>query len=430
MSPTFRSLRIRDYRLFWSGMAVSNVGTWMQRVAQDWLVLELTGSGAALGLTTGLQFLPYLLVGPFAGVLADRFPKRLLLMATQVFLGLTALVLGVLVLTDVVAVWHVFVLAAALGLGTAVDNPARQAYVAELVGPDDLTNAVGLNSASFNAARVVGPATAGFLIVLVGTGPVFLLNALSFGAPLIALLLIRPGAAVARVARSGSGGGLEMMRDGLRYVRKRPDILQVLAVVGVVGTFGLNFQMTTALVATEVFGKGAAEYGLLGSVMAVGSLTGALLAARRVHVRQRLVVLAAVVFGVLEVLCGLMPTYTLFMLFLIPVGMSALTLITAANSYLQGSVAPEVRGRVMALYLAVFMGGTQLGAPLVGWLGESYGARWSIIGGGLASVFGTLLATGLLTRHRGLVIRPHLLPRPHLDVEASQRVLAHRAGAG
>lgn len=182
MSPTFRSLRIRDYRLFWSGMAVSNIGTWMQRVAQDWLVLELTGSGTALGLTTGLQFLPYLLVGPFAGVLADRFPKRLLLMATQVFLGLTALVLGVLVITDVVAVWHVYVLAAALGLGTAVDNPARQAYVSELVGADDLTNAVSLNSASFNAARVVGPATAGFLIVLVGTGPVFLLNALSFGA--------------------------------------------------------------------------------------------------------------------------------------------------------------------------------------------------------------------------------------------------------
>ena len=427
MSPTFRSLRIRDYRLFWSGMAVSNVGTWMQRVAQDWLVLELTGSGTALGLTTGLQFLPYLLVGPFAGVLADRFPKRLLLMATQVFLGLTALVLGVLVITDVVAVWHVFVLAAALGLGTAVDNPARQAYVAELVGADDLTNAVGLNSASFNAARVVGPATAGFLIVLVGTGPVFLLNALSFVGPLIALLLIRPGATV---ARSSSRGGLGMMRDGLRYVRKRPDILQVLAVVGVVGTFGLNFQMTTALVATEVFGKGAAEYGLLGSVMAVGSLTGALLAARRVHVRQRLVVLAAVVFGVLEVLCGLMPTYPLFMLSLIPVGMSALTLITAANSSLQGSVAPEVRGRVMALYLAVFMGGTPLGAPLVGWLGESYGARWSIIGGGLASVFGTLLATALVTRHRGLVIRPHLHPRPHLDVEASQRVLAQRAAAG
>ncbi len=427
MSPTFRSLRIRDYRLFWSGMAVSNIGTWMQRVAQDWLVLELTGSGTALGLTTGLQFLPYLLVGPFAGVLADRFPKRLLLMATQVFLGLTALVLGVLVITDVVAVWHVYVLAAALGLGTAVDNPARQAYVSELVGADDLTNAVSLNSASFNAARVVGPATAGFLIVLVGTGPVFLLNALSFGGPLIALLLIRPAAVV---ASGGSVGGLAMMRDGLRYVRDRPDILQVLAVVGVVGTFGLNFQLTTALVATEVFGKGAAEYGLLGSVMAVGSLTGALLAARRVHVRQRLVVLAAVVFGVLEVLCGLMPTYTLFMLSLIPVGMSALTLITAANSYLQGSVAPEVRGRVMALYLAVFMGGTPLGAPLVGWLGETYGARWSIIAGGLASIGGTLLATLLLTRRRGLVIRPHLLPRPHLDVEVSQRVLAQRAGAG
>lgn len=414
MSPTFSSLRRRDYRLFWAGMAVSNVGTWMQRVAQDWLVLHLPGGGPVpLGVTTGLQFLPFLLVSPLGGALADRLPKRQLLLATNTLMGVLPLVLGGLVLLDAAAVWHVYVLAFALGVGAALDNPARQTYVAELVGPDDLPNAVGLNSASFNAARIVGPAVAGVLIAALGTGPVFLLNAASFIGPVVALVVLRRRPEPAR-PRPGAPG--TRLRDGLRYVRGRPDIVLVLVVLFVVGTFGLNFQMTTALMATEVYGRGASAYGLLGSIMAIGSLTGSLLAARRGRPRQRLVIGAALAFGALEVAAGLMPTYELFALSLIPVGMAALTFITAANAYIQVSVAPAVRGRVMALYLMVFMGGTPFGGPAIGWIGETFGARWSVSGGGLVSLVGTVVATVLLLRRRGLVIRPHLLPRPGLDV--------------
>ncbi|HSK25693.1 MAG TPA: MFS transporter [Jiangellales bacterium] len=409
MSPTFRSLRIRDYRLFWSGMAVSNVGTWMQRVAQDWLVLVLSGgSGAALGITTGLQFLPFLLVAPFGGLLADRLPKRYLLMGTNAFMGALAVLLGVLSITGIAQVWHVYVLAFLLGVGTALDNPARQSFVADIVGTDDVANAVALNSASFNAARMVGPATAGLLIAAFGPGPVFLVNALTFAGPLVALALMRgAGAVVTDTVQRRPG----MIRDALRYVRRRPDIVGVLAILFFVGTFGLNFQLTTALMATEVFGLGAGAYGLLGSIMAIGSLAGSLLAARRGRPRRRVVVGAAVAFGLLEIAAGLMPTYWLFALSLVPVGMAALTFITTANAYVQTSVSPAVRGRVMALYLMVFMGGTPLGAPVIGWVGEQFGARWSVAGGGAIALVGTLAATAVMLRRTGEVVRPGRWPQ-------------------
>ena len=409
MSPTFRSLRIRDYRLFWSGMAVSNVGTWMQRVAQDWLVLVLSGgSGAALGITTGLQFLPFLLVAPFGGLLADRLPKRYLLMGTNAFMGALAVLLGVLSITGIAQVWHVYVLAFLLGVGTALDNPARQSFVADIVGTDDVANAVALNSASFNAARMVGPATAGLLIAAFGPGPVFLVNALTFAGPPVALALMRgAGAVVTDTVQRRPG----MIRDALRYVRRRPDIVGVLAILFFVGTFGLNFQLTTALMATEVFGLGAGAYGLLGSIMAIGSLAGSLLAARRGRPRRRVVVGAAVAFGLLEIAAGLMPTYWLFALSLVPVGMAALTFITTANAYVQTSVSPAVRGRVMALYLMVFMGGTPLGAPVIGWVGEQFGARWSVTGGGAIALVGTLAATAVMLRRTGEVVRPGRWPQ-------------------
>ncbi|HEU4490908.1 MAG TPA: MFS transporter [Jiangellales bacterium] len=404
MSPTFRSLRIRDYRLLWTGMAVSNVGTWMQRVAQDWLVLVLSGgSGVALGITTGLQFLPFLLVAPFGGLLADRLPKRYLLMGTNAAMGLLAAVLGVLAITGVAQVWHVYILAFLLGVGTALDHPARQTFVSDLVGTDDVANAVALNSASFNAARMIGPATAGLLIAAFGPGPVFLVNALTFAGPLVALALMRSAGALTPDTVERRPG---MLRDGLRYVRGRPDILGVLAILFFVGTFGLNFQMTTALMATEVFGMGAGAYGLLGSIMAIGSLAGALLAARRGRPRRRVVVGAAVAFALLEIAAGLMPTYWLFAVSLVPVGIAALTFITTANAYVQTSVAPAVRGRIMALYIMVFMGGTPLGAPIVGWVGEQFGARWSVSGGGAIALAGTLLATAVMARRSGLVVRP------------------------
>ena len=399
MSPTFRSLRNRNYRLYYAGGVVSNTGTWMQRVAQDWLVLQLSdNNGVALGITTGLQFLPMLLVGPWAGTLADRYSKRRLLVMTQAFMAAVAVALGLLDVTGVVEVWHVYLLAALLGIGTAVDNPARQSFVIEMVGPEDLPNAVGLNSASFNLGRVIGPALAGLLIELLDTGPVFLLNALSFLA-VIAALTRMDSRRLQPAPRAARARG--QVREGIRYVRSRPDLMTVMVLVFFVGTFGLNFQMTTALMATEVFDKGAGQFGLLGSVMAVGSLCGALLAARRGRPRLRLLLLAALVFGILEVAAGFMPTYLLFALILVPVGVSALTFITSANSTMQLGVEPVMRGRVMALYMAVFFGGTPVGAPLVGAVAEAYGARWSLVMGGVVSAVAAVVAAVVLARGTG-----------------------------
>ena len=408
MSPTFQAIRNRNYRLYATGGLVSNTGTWMQRVAQDWLVLQLSGhSGVALGITTGLQFLPMLVLGPFAGALADRYSKRTVLIASQAFMAAVGLVLGVLDVTGVVQVWHVYALALLLGIGAACDAPARQSFVIEMVGRKDLTNAVGLNSASFNLGRVVGPALAGFLIVLVGTGPVFLINAASFGAVILALAMMRT-AELMPVPRATGGRG--QVREGIRYVRARPDLFMVLVIVLFVGTFGLNVQLSIALMATEVFGKGAGEYGVLGSAVAIGSLSGALLSARRAgRPRLRLIVFAAVAFGVVEIAAGLMPTYFSFMALLVPLGLCQMTMLNAANSTVQLSVDPVMRGRVMALYVAVLMGGTPLGAPLVGALAEAFGARWSLIAGGLISAGAAVVAGGMLARRKGLVLRDELV---------------------
>ncbi|MGH8776587.1 MAG: MFS transporter [Jiangellaceae bacterium] len=418
MSPTFHSLtQYRDYRLFWSGMVVSNIGTWMQRVAQDWLVLVTLGGGpAALGIATGLQFLPFLLVAPFGGLLADRFPKRRLLMFTNGFLGLVGLILGVLVVTDTAEVWHVYVLAFLLGTGTALDHPARNTYVSELVDAGDLPNAVGLNSASFNAARLVGPAAAGLLIAALGPGPVFLLNALTFVAPIAMLMLI--GKDVVDEPRPVARGERRLV-DGIRYVRSRPDLLLVMAIMFFVGTFGMNFQMTTALMATSVFDKGPSEYGVLGSIMAIGALTGSLLAARRGAPRRRVIVAIAMLFGLLEILAGLTPAYWVFAVSLVPLGMAALTVVTTANAYVQTTVDADMRGRVMALYIMVFMGGTPFGAPVIGWVADVLGARWSLLGGGILTIAGTLLVTLLLARRNGVVLRPGLRLRSSALVSGS-----------
>jgi MFS family permease len=406
MSPTFQALRNRNYRYYATGGVVSNTGTWMQRVAQDWLVLQLSGqSGTALGITTGLQFLPMLLLAPFAGTIADRYSKRKVLIATQSFMAVVGATLGVLDVTGVVQVWHVYVLALLLGVGAACDAPARQSFVIEMVGRDDLANAVGLNSASFNLGRVIGPAVAGFLIVLVGTGPVFLINAASFAAVIVALAKMRP-AELMPMPRAPRGRG--QLLEGIRYVRGRPDLVMVMVVVFFVGTFGLNFQLTSALMATEVFGKGAGEYGLLGTVVAIGSLSGALLAARRGRPRIRLIVAAAVAFGVVEITAGLMPSYWTFMATLIPLGLCQMTMLNSANATMQLAVDPALRGRVLALYMAVLMGGTPVGSPLIGALAETFGARWSLIGGGAISAGAALVAGAVLARRQGLVLRDEL----------------------
>ena len=399
MSPTFRSLSNPNYRLYAAGGVVSNVGTWMQRVAQDWLVLQLAANGAvALGITTGLQFLPFLLLTPVAGLVADRMPKQRLLQLTNIGMALPALLLGVLAVTGVAQSWHVYVIALVFGVASAFDAPARQSFVSELVEPEDLGNAVGLTSASFNAARLVGPALAGVLIAAfgggaVGTGWVILVNAVTYVAPIMALRRLDP--ALLDTPEPTAARGLRALREGVGYVRRRPDLLVIMAIVFCAGTFGLNFQMTSALMATEVYGRGAAEYGLLGTFLAVGSLTGALLAARRQRFTLRLVATAAVVFGLVEVIAGLAPSYLTFALLCPVLGLASLTLLTSANGYMQMNTGAGIRGRVMALYLMVLMGGTPVGAPVVGWIGETMGARWTLLLGGGLTVVGVVVSAGL-----------------------------------
>ncbi len=393
----FASLRVRNYRRYASGQVVSLVGTWMQRVAQDWLVLELSGgSPVALGVAVALQFAPTLLLSLWAGVLADRYDKRRLLIAVQVGMGLCALLLGVLDVGGVVALWHVYLLCGVLGCFSAIDVPVRQAFAAELVGPDQLTNAVALNSMTFNAARIAGPAVAGLLIVAVGTGWVFLVNAMSYVGVVAGLGAMDP-ARLLRTPRVPRRRG--QLTEGLRYVRRRPDLVVLLSLVFFVATFGLNFHTTLAVVARNVFGRGADAYGLLATLLAVGTLTGAALAARRSgrgRPRLRLVFGAAAAFGALEVAVGLMPTYTTFGLMLIPCGAAALTFTTAVNSTVQLSVDPQLRGRVMGLYMLLFLGGNPVGAPLMGWIAEEVNGRAPIVVGGAVTMLAALACAAVL----------------------------------
>jgi MFS family permease len=398
----FRSLRVRNYRLYAAGQLVSLTGTWMQRVAQDWLVLELTNSGTALGIVTALQFLPSLLFGLWGGLLADRYDKRKLLLATQTGLALVALILGVLDVTGIVQYWQVLVLALALGLVSAIDSPVRQSFVVEMVGPDDLTNAVGLNSTIFNSARILGPAVAGVMITAIGTGWAFVANAISSIAVLTGLALMRPAELRPSPAIDRIRGQL---RAGLHYVRQRQDLLLTMVLVFVVGTFGLNFQITTALLAKQVFHRSATGYGLLSTALAVGACVGAVLATRR-RTRPSLLflLLAAMAFGLLEILAGSMPGFGATALMLVLVGLAMLTFTTAANSSVQLGVEATMRGRVMALYLMCFLGGTPVGAPIVGWVANTVGPRWGMIGGGLVSL---AMAVGMalyLVRRRSLHI--------------------------
>ncbi|MEV5705121.1 MFS transporter [Actinoallomurus sp. NPDC052274] len=401
-------MRNRNYRLFAGGQVVSNTGTWMQRVAQDWLVLDLThGSGAALGITTGLQFLPLLLFGLYGGVLADRYRKRRVLMVTQAVMGALALVLGLLALTGTAQVWHVYALAFGLGMATVVDNPTRQTFAVEMVGPADLSNAIALNSAIFNMARILGPAVAGVLIAAIGTAPVFLVNAGSFGAVLLGLYLMREDELHLKAPVPRAKGQL---REGLQYVRQRRDLVMMLTLVLFVAAFGMNFQMTTALMSRQVFHSGASSFGFASTMLAVGALSGSLLAARRRNLRMRLLFGAATIFAVLEMASGLMPNYVSFLVLLVPTGMALLTFNTAANAVMQLSVPAEMRGRVMGLYMLVFAGSSPIGSPLIGWLAEIFGPRSSLIIGGVVSLAAVI----------GVIIL--MAPRPALDAVRAGRL--------
>jgi MFS family permease len=390
-------MKVRNYRLFAGGQVISLSGTWAQRVAQDWLVLELShNSGVALGITTGLQFLPVLLFGLYGGVLADRHDKRALLIGAQVAMGVLALVLGLLDLSGTVQLWHVYALAFLLGLATVIDTPVRQAFVVEMVGPDDLPNAVSLNSATFNVSRILGPAVAGVAINSVGTAPVFLANAASYIAVVVGLLAIRRTELfdARRVPRAKG-----QLREGLSYVRATPQLYVPIALIAVIGTFGLNFQITLALIAKQTFHLGAGSYGALSAMLATGSLLGALVSARRSTAPSRRVLYgSALAFGVCEVLTGLAPSYAVMAALLVPTGAAVLTFTTAANATVQLTSAPHMRGRVMSIYVLVFLGGTPFGAPVIGLVAEVLGPRSSLLIGGVVSAAAAIAAALYLRR--------------------------------
>ena len=397
----FRSLAGANYRIWAGGALVSNVGTWMQRTAQDWIVLtQLTHNNAtAVGFVMALQFAPQLLLLPVTGWAADHLDRRKLLMATQGMMGALGLGLGILTVAGVVQLWHVYVFALLLGVVAAFDAPARQTFVSELVAGPNLSNAVALNSASFNAARLIGPAAAGLLVAAVGAGWVFLINAATFGAVLLSLALLRTDELYRSAPTQRKRGGLV---EGFRYVRTRPDIRVILVMVFLIGTFGLNFPIFISTMSVTVFHQGAGEYGLLSSVMAVGSVAGALLSARRERPRVALLFAGAAFFGAGCALAAVMPEYWLFAAALVIVGISSQTLMTTANGTVQLTTDPQLRGRVMAIYMAIFMGGTPIGAPIVGWVADAFGPRWAMGVGAASGFAAAIVGVFYLVKYRGL----------------------------
>ena len=392
---SFNSLEVPNYRRYFAGQLISLSGTWMQTVAAVWVVLSLTDSGIAVGLTTALQFLPMLLLGAWGGLLADRIPKRRLLITTQALMTIPAVGLLVVTATGVVAPWMVYLGVFGFGLLNAIDNPARQSFVIEMVGPDRVVNAVSLNSVIVQMARIVGPALAGILIALFGVVPCFALNALTFVAMIFALVRMDPGRLhQAPVAPREPGA----IRAGLRYVARTPELALPLALMALVGTLGFNFQVVLPLLARFSFDGGAMVYGALVSAMAVGSIAGALITGHRGRTGPRLIAGAALAFGVSAVLAAAMPTLILEIPLLVLLGAAAVTFAATINSTLQLAVAPEMRGRVMALYSVVFLGSTPIGAPLVGWLSEAYDPRVALLLAGVGGLLAAWIAHASLAR--------------------------------
>jgi MFS family permease len=385
----FRSLSTFNFRVWAIGALVSNVGTWMQRTAQDWLVLtQLTHNNAtAVGVVMALQFGPQLLLLPLTGFAADHLDRRKLVITTQATMGALALGLGILTVTGIVQLWHVYLFAFLLGCVAAFDTPARQTFVSELVGEANLSNAVALNSTSFNIARTIGPAVAGVLIAAVGTGWVFLINAASFVAVLCSLGLLRV-AELHRGTRATKTRG--SLVEGFHYVWRRPDLKAVLFMLFLIGTFGLNFAIFISTMAVTTYHAGASHFGALSSLLAIGSVIGALLAARRAKPDVRLLLTSAAAFGFGCALAALMPSYQLFGVALVIIGVAAQTLTTSTNSFVQLSTEPAMRGRVIAILLAIALGGTPVGAPIVGWVADTFGPRWAL-GVGAAAGFGAAL---------------------------------------
>lgn len=372
----WRSFRHRNYRILFPANTVSNIGSWAQRIAQDWLVLELTNNnGTYLGLVTAVQFAPVLLFSLHGGALADRLDKRKVLIVTNIVGGAASIALGALVMADLVQLWHVFVLAGVLGISTAIDAPVRQAFTSELVGQDDLPNAVSLNSANFNGGRLVGPAVSGLLIAAFGTGPSFLINGASYFFVIFALMKLNKRG----FFHQNQPKNLGNIREGIAYAKARPDIYVVMFMVFALATFGLNFQIFNALMATQEFGLGPANFGLMGTFIAIGSLTGAIGSARLERFRTtRFVIVGGMLFSISIMVLSILPNYTTYIVWLPICGVSALTTLVSANSIVQTNTDQAIRGRVMGLYLLIFMGGTPFGSPLIGLATDYIGIRRTI----------------------------------------------------
>jgi len=376
-NSTLRSFKHRNFRILYPANALSNIGTWTQRVAQDWLVLELTDNDpATLGIVTALQFLPAMLLSLYGGLLADRFSKRKLLLLTNLGAGFASVFLGILVITNSVELWHVYALALLLGIFTAIDSPIRVSFTSELVGKEDLANAVSLNSANFNAGRLIGPALSGFLIYQYGTGPSFLLNTATYVVMVITLLVIRDK----DLHIATKPNRENKLKEAFVYVLGRRDLMLVMLTVFFTTTFGLNFQIFIALMATHEFGMTSKEFGILGSVLAVGSLSGALIAARlEKHRTTRNILAGAAIFGALLMASAYLPTYWLYGASLPILGATVLLTLISANTYVQSNTDSAVKGRVMGIYLLIFMGGTPIGSPLVGFAASAIGIRGAIL---------------------------------------------------
>ncbi|WP_030486370.1 MFS transporter [Micromonospora chokoriensis] len=421
LSTMFQSLQVRNYRLFASGQLIKLIGVWMMFIAQDWLVLELSNNSAtALGVVTACQFTPVLLLTLLSGRLADRYDKRVLLFAANTFWSLLALGMALLVLTDLVQLWHVFAFAALLGTANAVETPVRQAFVSELVGTSLLPNALSLNAAVFNSARIVGPAVAGLAIAAFDVGPVFLFTALSSVAPLVNVVRMRTtelhrDALLPRDERASA-----RVVDGLRYVWRRPDLLMPMAMMSVIGMSLFNFQLTLAALAKTVFNTGAASFGLFSTALAVGALGGALSGTgRRSRPSVWLVLGAAIACASFGTLVGLSSAYWLVVVLLVPTGFCMVFFAQAANQRIQMGVDAAFRGRVMALWVLVFLGTNPVGAPLIGWVAEHYGAGASIWMGGLISLAAALVALTWQLRHSGARLRFRVLPMPRFYVTST-----------
>lgn len=393
-----RAFKHRNFRILFPASVLSNTGTWVQRVAQDWLVLELTGSAQMLGIITALQFLPFLLLSLYGGILADKFDKRVLLILTNLGAGLGSLALGLLVVTGLVEVWHVAVLAFAVGVFTALDAPVRNGFNSELVGQEDIGSAVSLNSANFNVGRLIGPAASGFLIVLFGTGVSFIVNSLTYVAVVIAFALIRRE----ELFITHKPNSKAKLKQASSYLFAHREIRLVVLAVFFAATFGLNFQIFMAVMATQEFGKGPAEYGILGSVLAIGSLTGVLISARLEHLRvPKFVIGAGLLFGLLLMATAWMPSYETFALMLPVVGGMGLVMLVSANSFVQTNCEPSLRGRVIGIYLLITVGGTPIGAPLIGWLAENIGIRMSLFLCGVVVLLATTILLAVLIKKPG-----------------------------